>query len=65
MNSDIEQLKDRACQFIDEHAQTIIDAGLPIEIDSVYPISEYEAALHKLEQAEQLGKIVITHGDVK
>jgi zinc-binding alcohol dehydrogenase/oxidoreductase len=44
---------------------TIVDAGLPIEIDSVYPISEYEAALHKLEQAEQLGKIVLTHGDVK
>jgi hypothetical protein len=31
----------------------------------VYPISEYEAALHKLEQAEQLGKIVISHGDIK
>jgi zinc-binding alcohol dehydrogenase/oxidoreductase len=44
---------------------TIVDAGLPIEIDSVYPISEYEAALHKLEQAEQLGKIVISHGDIK
>jgi zinc-binding alcohol dehydrogenase/oxidoreductase len=44
---------------------TIVDAGLPIEIDSVYPISQYEAALHKLEQAEQLGKIVISHGDIK
>jgi NADPH:quinone reductase-like Zn-dependent oxidoreductase len=39
----------------------LVNSGLPIEIDSVYPVSEYEAALSRLERSEQLGKIVIQH----
>ena len=39
----------------------LVDDGLPIEIDSVYPVSEYEGALSRLEQGEQLGKIVLQH----
>jgi zinc-binding alcohol dehydrogenase/oxidoreductase len=40
----------------------IIDSGLPIAIDNVYPLQEYESALSRLERAEQLGKIVLDHG---
>ena len=39
----------------------LIDDGLPIEIDSVYPVSEYEDALSRLTRGEQLGKIVLQH----
>jgi D-arabinose 1-dehydrogenase-like Zn-dependent alcohol dehydrogenase len=40
----------------------IIDSGLPIAIDNVYPLQEYESALSRLERGEQLGKIVLDHG---
>lgn len=41
---------------------TIVNNGLPIAIDNVFPLSEYETALHRLERGEQLGKIVLDHG---
>ena len=40
----------------------IINNGLPIAIDNVYPLHEYETALSRLERGEQLGKIVLDHG---
>jgi hypothetical protein len=36
--------------------------GLPIAVDNVYTLHEYEAALSRLERGEQLGKIVLDHG---
>ncbi len=41
---------------------TLVDAGLPIEIDSVYSFAEYESALERLRQGAHLGKIVLDHG---
>jgi len=40
---------------------SLMNAGLPVHIDSVLPLSDYEAALHRLENGEQLGKIVLKH----
>ncbi|HZX57041.1 MAG TPA: zinc-binding dehydrogenase [Ilumatobacteraceae bacterium] len=39
----------------------LVDRGLPITIDQQLPLSQYEDALERLEQGEQLGKIVLTH----
>jgi NADPH:quinone reductase-like Zn-dependent oxidoreductase len=39
----------------------LVKQGLPIAIDSVHPLSDYETALAKLERGEQLGKIVLRH----
>jgi NADPH:quinone reductase-like Zn-dependent oxidoreductase len=39
----------------------LVQQGLPIAIDSVHPLSDYETALAKLERGEQLGKIVLRH----
>jgi NADPH:quinone reductase-like Zn-dependent oxidoreductase len=41
---------------------SIVNNGLPIAVDNVYPLREYEAALSRLERGEQLGKIVLDHG---
>lgn len=43
----------------------LVDQGLPIAIDSVYPIAEYEQALQRLSKGEHLGKIVLRHDGVK
>jgi NADPH:quinone reductase-like Zn-dependent oxidoreductase len=40
----------------------LIDEGLPVTIDRTYSLADYPAALGRLEKAEQLGKIVLTHG---
>ena len=39
----------------------LVQQGLPIAIDSVHPLSDYETALARLERGEQLGKIVLRH----
>jgi zinc-binding alcohol dehydrogenase/oxidoreductase len=39
----------------------LMNAGLPVHIDSVLPISQYQDALTRLEQGQQLGKIVLQH----
>jgi zinc-binding alcohol dehydrogenase/oxidoreductase len=39
----------------------LMNSGLPVHIDSVLPISEYQSALSRLENGEQLGKIVLQH----
>ena len=41
----------------------LVSAGLPIHIDSVLKLSEYQIAIDRLEKGEQLGKIVLRHGD--
>jgi NADPH:quinone reductase-like Zn-dependent oxidoreductase len=40
---------------------SLMNAGLPVHIDSVLPLSNYESALSRLENGEQLGKIVLKH----
>lgn len=40
----------------------LVDAGLPVTIDGVYPMDQYLTALDRLSNGEQLGKIVINHG---
>ena len=39
----------------------LVDRGLPITIDRSYPLADYQEALARLEQGEQLGKIVLSH----
>ncbi len=46
-----------------EQLLLLVEQGLPIAIDSVHPLADYETALSKLERGEQLGKIVLRHGD--
>ena len=41
----------------------LVEAGLPIHIDSVLKLDEYQTAIERLEKGEQLGKIVLRHGD--
>ncbi len=40
---------------------TLVDKGLDIQVDEVFPLDEYPAALARLEAGEQLGKIVLRH----
>lgn len=44
---------------------TMVNQGLPISIDSVYPLDGYLDALSKLERGDQLGKIVLRHGETQ
>lgn len=46
-----------------EQLLALVERGLPIAVDSTYPLSEYPSALARLEKGEQLGKIVLRHGD--
>ena len=39
----------------------LIEQGLPVQVDQVVDLAEYPAALERLEQGEQLGKIVLRH----
>lgn len=41
---------------------TLVEAGLPIEVDSVHEFSQYETALTRLREGMHLGKIVLDHG---
>jgi D-arabinose 1-dehydrogenase-like Zn-dependent alcohol dehydrogenase len=41
----------------------LIDAGVPVQIDRTYPLDQYDEALERLAQGEQLGKIVLTHAE--
>ncbi|MGD9793615.1 MAG: zinc-binding dehydrogenase [Acidimicrobiia bacterium] len=40
---------------------SLIDRGLPVIVDRVYPLDDYPSALARLESSEQLGKIVLDH----
>ena len=39
----------------------LVDQGLDVQIDQVFPLADYQAALARLEAGEQLGKIVLAH----
>lgn len=39
----------------------LMNAGLPVHIDSILPLDQYQSALTRLEQGQQLGKIVLQH----
>ncbi|MEX1107178.1 MAG: zinc-binding dehydrogenase [Ilumatobacteraceae bacterium] len=39
----------------------LVAAGVAVHVDRVYPVAEYEAALARLAEGEQLGKIVLEH----
>jgi NADPH:quinone reductase-like Zn-dependent oxidoreductase len=47
-------------QEFDELLQ-LVDAGVDIRVDQSVPLEDYATALQRLEQGEQLGKIVLTH----
>jgi len=47
-------------QEFDEVSALVAD-GLDIRIDRTYSLTDYSAALERLEHGEQLGKIVLTH----
>ena len=39
----------------------MMEEGLPVAVDSVHSFADYPAALERLEQGRQLGKVVIAH----
>lgn len=39
----------------------LVDQGLPVHVDRTYGLDEYPAALERLDNGEQLGKIVLVH----
>jgi NADPH:quinone reductase-like Zn-dependent oxidoreductase len=39
----------------------LVDDGLPVQVDHVFDLADYPAALERLERGEQLGKIVLLH----
>lgn len=39
----------------------LIEHGLPVRIDRVYPLAEYPDALARMQAGQQLGKIVLRH----
>jgi len=44
-----------------DEVSALVAQGLDIRIDTTYPVAEYAHALARLEDGEQLGKIVLTH----
>jgi len=44
-----------------DEVSALVAQGLDIRIDTVYPIADYAQALARLEDGQQLGKIVLTH----
>ncbi len=39
----------------------LVEGGLPVVVDEVYPLTDYLDALARLEDGSQLGKIVLSH----
>jgi NADPH:quinone reductase-like Zn-dependent oxidoreductase len=39
----------------------LVDAGVAVHVDRTYPLTDYQDALDRLANGEQLGKIVLTH----
>ncbi len=44
-----------------DEVSALVAQGLDIRIDTTYPIADYAQALARLEDGQQLGKIVLTH----
>jgi zinc-binding alcohol dehydrogenase/oxidoreductase len=40
----------------------LVEQGLAVQVDEVLPLADYPTALERLQQGEQLGKIVLWHG---
>lgn len=45
-----------------DEVSALVAGGLPVFVDQVVPLDQYQAALERLERGEQLGKIVLDHG---
>ena len=45
-----------------DEVSALVGGGLPVFVDQVVPLDQYQAALERLERGEQLGKIVLDHG---
>jgi zinc-binding alcohol dehydrogenase/oxidoreductase len=41
----------------------LVDQALPVQVDEVFDRADYPAALERLRRGEQLGKVVLRHGD--
>jgi len=41
----------------------LVADGVPVQVDAVYPVDRYEDALARLASGQQLGKIVLRHGE--
>ena len=39
----------------------LVDTGVPVRVDQVFTLAEYDAAIGRLEAGDQLGKIVLRH----
>jgi NADPH:quinone reductase-like Zn-dependent oxidoreductase len=39
----------------------LVAQGLPVTVDEVFDLADYPAALERLRQGAQLGKIVLRH----
>jgi hypothetical protein len=39
----------------------LVDQGLPVTVDEVVDLADYPAALDRLREGAQLGKIVLRH----
>jgi NADPH:quinone reductase-like Zn-dependent oxidoreductase len=44
-----------------EQLTALVTGGLPVVVDSVYPLAEYPAALDRLAAGDQFGKVVLLH----
>ncbi len=42
----------------------LVDQGLPVAVDQELDLADYPTALERLEAGDQLGKIVLRHGDI-
>ena len=46
-----------------DEVSALVAQGVDVHVDSTYPLEDYATALARLEQGDQLGKIVLRHGD--
>ncbi len=46
-----------------EAVSTLVEQGLAVHIDRTYPVADYADAIARLDEGEQLGKIVLLHGE--
>jgi NADPH:quinone reductase-like Zn-dependent oxidoreductase len=44
-----------------DQVSALVAQGLDVRVDRAYPLEQYDDALARLEQGDQLGKIVLTH----
>jgi NADPH:quinone reductase-like Zn-dependent oxidoreductase len=44
-----------------EQLTALVAGGLPVVVDSAYPLAEYPAALERLAAGDQFGKVVLLH----